>query len=223
LKLLKPITGISKDNLLSRIITKGHLCCITYRSKEGWTVFKSPLTSTETSLGIQNSSAINLVTGEKVGVSFREGRTKCVFNTFVTSSMPFIRISRPNKIYQIRRRFYERSTPDCPMAAYLNVENECFQCKLLNLSLGGVSLSTYDDRVLEKGDVVQVSLVFGRNSSLNSVDGIIQQVEERGREMIIGVQFVGFEVSSGNIKKMEILIRKIKELQRKTPRKLQRN
>jgi len=207
------------DSVLNRVTENSNICTVTKQDGIGYKVMKTTFTpSNFLFVGLTKPEGETFEEGETLGVSFRVGHKKCLFNGSVTQvDDDSLRITRPETIHSLQRRYFQRAPACHTIATYLNVGSQCVHCIVNDISVGGVLLVSEEPKAadIQVGDQAQVSIVFNRRHSLDALDGLIRGVEKRmDDKYYIGVQFVGFEISAENVRKMDQLANKVRAIGR---------
>ena len=204
-------------SMLERVVEKENICTITQQDGIGFKVMKTTFVPFEgLFIGLAKPEDGDFKAGETLGVSFRIGHKKCFFNGSVEQvNSNTIKLTRPETIHSVRRDLFHRAVVPYTVNTYLNVGSKCYKCRVSDLSVGGTLLITREDAsALEVDKQAQVSMVFNRRQSINSVDGIIMGVEHRNDEYYISIQFVGLEFSQENMRRLGALAAKVRDVSR---------
>ena len=204
-------------SILDRVTENANICTITQQDGIGFRVMKTTFTPSEgLFVGLTKPEESNFQAGETLGVSFRIGHKKCLFNGSIEQvDNDTIKLTRPDTIHAIKRVLFHRAAMPYTVTTYLNVGSKCYRCRVSDISVGGTMLVTdesTDD--IELGMQAQVSMVFNKRQSLNAVDGIVRGVEHRNGEYYVSIQFVGLEFSHENIRRLRTLADKVRDVSR---------
>ena len=146
--------------------------------------------------------------GDLLGVAFRRGHKKCLFNTKVTeiSDDPShgLEIHWPEELQELQRRAYQRVSP--PPDRHIKVhfwnaaagpENDRPRTGTIeDLSAGGMRISSDDHEGLHPGDALRVTFDLRARGPELSLDAVFRHRESRPNSACsLGLQFVGLETT----------------------------
>ena len=236
--------------LLAELLTRRAAVILSLRSPEGWQTFKSHLLAIDEETGeliLPYPSASQrldpkIVGGQNVGVSFRRGHKKFVFNTFVLgtcrhethpgTTVRALSIARPEALYELQRRLFHRSPVPRGTAVSVDVwrgidehdrptDAQIHRGRMIDVSAGGISLvlPRAESLRLETGDSMVCTFTTDANdhplelcTRLRCTDVV---TDDRVR---VGLQFVGLEASDEGRSKLRRLVRLATKFQRKQAR-----
>lgn len=237
---IQPTDKRSRD-VLADSITREAQITLTHRFHEGWRQFKSafvqggqtgelilvqaPLMDAEDVVGLPP-------VGSTIGVNFRAGHKKCMFQTVrmpdADNTGRTMAIRWPQDLQQMQRRAYERSLP--PSGTIVSVKffhkappdqaraRDSRYGELEDLSAGGIRVNASDAAGLTVGHTFEC--IFAPRGGVAPVccEVILRHREaaEKGRASL-GFQFVGLETSPEGRETLARLGRIAAEYQRANP------
>ncbi len=184
-----------------------------------------------------------IVEGQNIGVSFRRGHKKYVFNTMVAARCRFavdgaeteaIRLAHPLIMFELQRRVFFRA----PVPAHLSVPIEVWRTtesdpngtqskrwtgKMVDISAGGVSVSlpTEADPDWPADAAVECAFSIEPETPALTISGRLKHVGRTENARVrLGVHFVGLEATAEGRETLGHVLRLIRRLQRATPRRM---
>ncbi len=214
------------------------------RSGSGWRMAKSRFCGVvehRQELLIENPADADaaawpaLVAGELLGVAFRRGHKKCLFNAAVAKASleptsPCITLQWPGDVQELQRRVYQRECPPPDRQVEVTVHaidpagQQHGTCKgiMEDLSAGGVRVRHPHPPAFEPGQAVRVAFSLGSRSGLIEADATFrhQEATADGR-WSLGFQFVGLETSPQGQALLARIARTVTDFQRAAIRRRQ--
>ena len=213
-----------REQIISEAITRRCPLSLSCKVSDGWVPFRSRLlgASLESHHLIieyptrDDASAFEFRGGEYLGISFRRGPRRCVFNTVVVgqcyyelsrgAEVPALRISWPQEVHELQRRMFYRApvpegrfVPVSLMRVTGGGENpvESFSGQLLDVSLGGLSVAFERNRCprWDYDTVVECSFAPSPSEQAIGACGRVRYIQPMGERYRVGVQFVGLEAT----------------------------
>lgn len=231
-----------REQIITEAITRRCPLSLSCKVSQGWITFHSRLLGASLEsrqLVIEYPSrdgghGMEFMGGEHLGISFRRGPKRCVFNAMVVgqcryelsrgTEVPALRISWPDEVHELQRRMFYRApvpegrfVPVSLMRVTPNGENplESFSGQLLDVSLGGLSIA-FDRGRHPRWDydtVVECSFTPTAAEPPIGACGRVRYVQPMGDRYRVGVQFVGLEATSDGSAVLERLRRICTEYQ----------
>jgi len=158
--------------------------------------------------------------GQSVGVSFRRGHKKCVFEAQVVGQeqagddgrcpTDALILNWPHRIQEFQRRLYSRAkvpsklvipvdiSPDTPRPAKATDELAC-RGLMLDLSAAGMNIALPTEKYtrFKPGDTVTCTFALDPGQEPQEVSGQLRHCERApSGHMRVGLQFLGLEASS---------------------------
>jgi len=207
---------------LREAITSRVTVMVNARTDKGWMMLRSRfLTCDElnTTLSIErprtsHNSKAALARGQNVGLSFRHGHKKCVFETEVLESGSIernepITLAWPAEIDQLQRRLYVRTEVPSQMTIPVdirhrnNVSENPHQDKasrgvMLDLSAAGMSIALRETKTSRwrVGQTVTCAFALGQENRPWELTGQLRHCEKSSQgHLRVGLQFVGLDTS----------------------------
>jgi len=158
--------------------------------------------------------------GQNIGISFRRGHKKCVFEAQVigqqrsglegTCPVPTLSLRWPDRIQEFQRRLYRRAKvpPRVTIPVDLRPQNTRsaeaaggVPCRglMLDLSAGGmnIALPTEKRTRLKPGDTVTCTFALEPGQPPQEISGRLRHCEHApGGHLRVGLQFLGLEASA---------------------------
>lgn len=251
MKMMPSVDSRSRE-VLQSAMDKRLQITITHRFPEGWRQYKSTfqqalladdmllVTIPETRHGDPETGFPDA--GAVLGVSFRMGHKKCMFETTRVSppssanSDSVIALAWPDEIQQMRRRVYERISP--PESSVVAVRFWRTACsgdapavgkrdvrygELEDISAGGMRVDVADAEGLHEGDTIECLLTPRPGQPPISCEVTLRhrEVSDEHRASL-GFQFIGLEASPEGRETLTQLGRIVSELHRIQDRKRRR-
>ncbi len=218
---LTPLNPGKQMEALTKAIDDQLPCTISKQVDNHWQVFKTQFSSVSNEftphIHIDTPSNVGFVPNEHVGIGFRIGHKKILFHTVVRDASDQLVITWPKETYAIQRKFYQRSIPHVGMRAHFRYGDMFFSGELLNISLGGMLISTDEEYPLQLERPVSCGMSSKTKSSsyIGQLSGIIKSVSSTSNNgMQVSIQFVGLDASNEGIDLIGQLIRRVRDFQR---------
>ncbi len=239
-----------RDEILQQMVTKRAPVVLTRQGPDGWLVVKSRFCGANAEQGwlavdpplAQNGGPewTTPSASEYLGISFRRGHKKYVFNAPAcapdelhqakTPSKPTIFIRWPENVQELQRRVYQRACP--PQGRQISVEiqtaeansgpNTTITGTMEDLSAGGMRVRCAHPVDLKN----EVKLLFAlrSNGDMLSFDGTFRhcQATDQG-DYSIGFQYIGMETSQAGQEQLHHIARVVTDFQRAAIRQRPRN
>ncbi|HRX85112.1 MAG TPA: PilZ domain-containing protein [Phycisphaerae bacterium] len=239
-----------KNEIVVSSIEKEIPCVLTRRSERGWQPYKSHFVAAPGEVGRMFISADEgstlgdapaLVSGERVGLTFRRGHKKCMCATMVLDPaldvpaagqrlMKCVELQWPDALQELQRRVYHRATPPgrrvhvrfwpggvAARAAVEAGEGKILGGMMLDLSAGGISILTTDvapDSFVE-GDAIGCAFAPKPRGEMLVLDATFRHLErQKDGGMALGLQFVGLETSERGRQMLSLLAGVVTDYQR---------
>jgi len=247
---VKYICATLRDEILQQMAVKQTPVVLTRQGANGWVVAKSRFAGADVEQGwlsleaplAENEAdewAIPLA-GELLGVSFRRGHKKYVFNALVCApevlqlpdkcrrQMIFVRW--PENVQELQRRVYQRACPPPGRKIKVTIQTTEADSRmrttisgiLEDLSAGGMRVLCEHPVELERN--VKLSFALRSRGDSFSLDGTFRhcQATDRG-DYSVGFQFVGMETSPQGHELLHHIARVVTDFQRAAMRRRPRN
>lgn len=214
-----------RDQILGGACDRRLPVLLTRYGGSGWMAYRSRFTACcldagsiyiERPRGEESGGTADLSVGEQIGISFRRGRTKCLFTTVITGCEPMVDSSTPNvdtitlrwpeELQEMQRRLYERVNPPQGQAidaSYWHTTANPGQPAdaqhgvLENLSAGGLSILVDHLPALNIGDVVGCAFRPRAGTEPLEFEARLRHIgRPGGRRWSLGFQFLGLESST---------------------------
>lgn len=235
------LTDKRTRDLLGDSIARQTQITLTHRFSVGWRQFKSTFLSGSSAEGriIVEVPVLNPedlaglpAVGATVGVNFRVGHKKCMFETVrvahVDEAGTTMALHWPAELQQMQRRSYERSIP--PPGTIVSVKffrtapvdehagRDARYGELEDLSAGGIRVNASDAEGLTLGHTFECIFAPRAGAAPVCCEVILRHREaaERGRASL-GFQFVGLETTPEGRETLTRLGRIAAEYQRSNP------
>ncbi|MBE3123259.1 MAG: PilZ domain-containing protein, partial [Planctomycetes bacterium] len=180
--------------------------------------------------------------GSEMGISFRMGPYKYSFTTTVAAVRPYQRedgvtvlamtIQRPRLIQQMDRRIYPRTEVSLSHKARVTFwpggralepaeqspDRPVWGGTLVDLSTHGFGVRTSMDagNLLETGDLVGARLLFGDTPVPLYVNVQLRHVGPEGSMCVLGLQFVGMELTEEGRASQALIDQRVKQLEKES-------
>jgi len=241
-----------RDAIIAEAADRRTPVVLTRHDGSGWRTYKSRFvgcSEVDRQLYVEQPAAAeaepgpSLVCGELVGVAFRRGHKKCLFNT-VVRTMPApqpgspipagaLAVGWPDDMQELQRRVYQRACPppDRPIkvrfrSAGSHSSGDRDRVGIMdNLSAGGMRVRCADDGGFQTGDDLKVAFALGRRGPEFVLEATFRHCEPRpDGSCSLGFQFVGLETSRQGQETLVRLSRMVTDFQRaalrRRPRRL---
>ncbi|HOW72182.1 MAG TPA: PilZ domain-containing protein [Phycisphaerae bacterium] len=170
-----------------------------------------------------------IVVGESLGVAFRRGHEKCVFESQVISrtncpmgggiEAPVLEIAWPDSVHELQRRLFSRTRVPPRVVIPVDVARcepaadklgQSARGVVLDLSAGGISVALPEAKGprWRAGDILTCSFALESGRSVQKVTGTLRHCDKTpdGRWRL-GLQFVGLETSASGRRTIESIAR----------------
>lgn len=140
---MEHLSNYDSNQAMIDCVSQKSLISITKRNKTDWQIYKTQATSSSTYGNITIGDR-HLIYGEKghpsekVGISFRQGNHKLLFNTILRNNTIFC----PNHITKISRHSYKRQSLQHSIPVLFWTLNKKYHGQLIDFSTGGMQVST---------------------------------------------------------------------------------
>jgi c-di-GMP-binding flagellar brake protein YcgR len=210
---------------------------VNYHGAGGWTTLKSRFLRADRASdlivilypSVADGPQPEIVVGESLGVAFRRGHEKCVFETEVigraTHSMgggieaPAVEIAWPDSVHELQRSLFSRTrvpprvvipvdVTGCATAA--GALGQSARGVLLDLSAGGISVALPEAKGprWRTGDTLTCSFALESGRSVQKVTGTLRHCDKApDGHWRLGLQFVGLETSTSGRRTIESIAR----------------
>lgn len=248
------VSDTRKDEIIAQAADKQTPVVLSRKKNGQWQVTKATLRDADEYrqlLYIESTSdepdGFNPVKNELLGVAFRRGHKKCLFNTVVVATadnpdacdLPHgtgLALRWPEKVQELQRRVYQRAQP--PDGRRIPVRFWPGQNRpqtgqerigiMEDLSAGGVRVQAPDSTGLSEGDTVQIAFALRPRDKELVFDATFRHVQaETQGDQSLGFQFVGLETSARGQELLITLARTVSMFQRshsrRKPAHLRRN
>ena len=230
-----------RDQILEDSIERQRLLVITHHSLQGWRAFKSQFVSgssvsrvilVRTPLPREGAVTTPPEPGDTLGVTFRLGHKKCMFETRLEevpgqTEEDVVALRWPDQLQQLQRRAYERAEPPKGVVVPVRLWREeaspatpvearsVRYGQLEDLSAGGMRVKVADPREFHVGATFRCAFAPRPGKPALVVDALIRHREagEQGRTSI-GFQFIGLETTPEGRRVLERLARTVSHFQR---------
>jgi len=229
------VNRMRKDEIIIDAARRGTQVILTRHDDLGWQVCKSRFVGCDEDRqrlyiarppGGRAAAWADPLTGELVGVTFRRGHKKCLFNASVTGfeeqGGARLEVGWPEQLQELQRRAFQRAAP--PPGRQIKVhfqrkdgvgEDEVRVGVLEDLSAGGIRVRSAAGGDLRADDTVRLTFALRRHGPQLTLDGIFRHRESR-REgpCSLGFQFVGLETSAEGQDTLAAIARVVADFQR---------
>lgn len=232
-------------HLLCEAVHRRTPATVTCRAEDGWVSLKSRILDANPDthhLVIEypwspEPPVVEIAPGQSLGISFRHGHKKCVFNSAVLTrcghalggeTVPAVTLAWPDEMCELQRRVYFRS----PVPQGMTIPVELWRgqvdetaspgmptCRgrMLDLSAGGVSVVVARrlETPWQDDEPVRCAFPVDSDNTLVSVSARLRHFEETPNDqMRIGLHFVGLDASPDDRQTLQRVIRLCGRLQR---------
>jgi c-di-GMP-binding flagellar brake protein YcgR len=228
------------DIFLEQSIRARVRAILTHRAERGWRTYKAKLISgskTRQTLVMELPREQGCVyplppASAPVGVTFRHGRTKCMFSTVIETVRlqlegSILTLRWPKEVQRFQRRVYQRARPprgsvvpirfwrDTPSGSEGPADREVRHGQLEDLSAGGMRIKVANADPLEIGDTCRCSFAPSPSAPTIVVEATLlhRDASEDGRATL-GFQFIGLETTAEGRKTLAALARIVNRLHR---------
>ena len=246
MSMTQTITEERRDEIVEDSIGRQLKTVLTHRLPGGWHTYKSSFVS-----GNRFSGTIVLSVqlpedapgdtlpepGDSLGITFRLGHKKCMFNAVMQSAIDddgdlLLTVGWPGTLEQLQRRVYQRAAP--PQGAVVAVRfwpeepgshasqetRNVRHGQLEDLSAGGMRLKTGDLTDIEVGLTYRCTFAPQPGAAPIVVDAVLRHHEatDRGRASL-GFHFSGLEATPEGRKLLDRIARTVTQFHRSRNRK----
>jgi len=243
------IEDARKNEIIEGVIEKELPCVLTRRSERGWQPCKARFVASPECAGRlfvaldgNNSEGRQpLVSGERVGLTFRRGHKKCMCATIVLDAgldilrgdetlAACVELQWPEMLQELQRRVYHRATPPGRrvhvrfwaggVAARADAqarEGGVLSGVMLDLSAGGIRIQTTDvaPDMFTEGDPVGCAFAPKPRGDTLVIDATFRHLEIMpDGSAALGLQFVGLETSERGKHTLSLLAGIVTDYQR---------
>lgn len=228
-----------KAQLLREAASRRLVASVTCKMSDGWATLKTRFLALEDDrheLIIEYPSspgrvAPEIVGGQSIGVSFRRGHKKCVFNAMVlerchysfskVKGVPALRLQWPEEMCELQRRLYYRAV--IPEGTTIPVdlwrgdakgvrppESEILRGIMLDLSAGGISIALPFGAFprLEEDKVATCSFPVDKGEPPATIVGRVRYWDETdAHHLRVGLHFVNLDSSPNQRETLERVVR----------------
>jgi c-di-GMP-binding flagellar brake protein YcgR len=167
--------------------------------------------------------------GDTVGVSFRRGHRKWMFETTViecqipnpgSNHEPLLIIRKPESVQAVQRRMYERAAPSPGVQIQVQFSPQehsdvaGLTGRLRDLSAGGMSIDLDGKIPWSGGQTVNCTICQPETEATINLEAVVRHCESLGSGgSILGLQFVGLEASADGRKTLDAILGLVVQLQ----------
>lgn len=209
---------------------------INYHGVGGWITLKSRFLYSDRAADVitilypsgRDGAQPEIVVGETLGVAFRRGHEKCVFETQVVGrrnhpmgggiEAPALDIAWPDSVHELQRRLFSRTRVPSRVVIPVDVARNEAADKLgpssrgvlLDLSAGGISIALPEAKGprWRAGDTLTCSFALESGRSVQKIAGTLRHCDKASDgHWRLGLQFVGLETSAGGRRTIESIAR----------------
>jgi c-di-GMP-binding flagellar brake protein YcgR len=240
------IIGERRDDVLEDSINRRLRTTVTQSTPDGWRTFKSNFMSGDR---VSRKILLKLIVpeqtsekalpqpGESLGVTFRMGHKKCMFNTRTQASIReggalLVTVSWPDDLEQLQRRAYERVAPlkdvvvpvrfwqETPGSTGPKGDRKIRHGQLENISAGGMRLKTGDLTDIEIGSTYRCVFAPQPGAPTVIVDAVLRHREATdGGRASLGFHVLGLETSREGRAVLDQIARVVRHFQRAKQRR----
>jgi len=230
-----------QDQILEDAVRSELPLVLTHNGNDGWRTYKAAFGAGQgaakgilvkvTRTGIDAEEKLP-VPGDVLGVTFRIGHKKCMFNTVLVSvgrtKEGFLwTIRRPEQLQQLQRRAYERAV--LPPGTVVAVRfwrdvagdnavadtRDVRHGQLEDISAGGMRIKVADSNDVQLDQTYRCVFTPRPGKPSLVLDAVLRHREaaDRGRASL-GFQFVGLETTQDGLRLLDRLVRSVNHFQR---------
>lgn len=234
------------DEAIAEAARKQTPLVLTRRSPSGWAVAKSRFhgcCERDQQLFIEHPPELDSrawpqpAAGELLGVAFRRGHKKCLFNTVVMDAgasvgqaAPGMAVRWPSELQELQRRVYQRACPPpgrrievCVGSASAGPGQATVLCGMLeDLSAGGMRVCCKGEPPLKLGQGAHLTFALDGRTAEVTVDATFRHCQAAGeRCWLLGFQFAGLETARPGQELLARIARTVTDFQRAAGRRQQ--
>ena len=236
------VNDTRRDEIIADVGRRRTPVVVTRHADSGWDTFKSRFLGCsaqnrrvylEQPTGGGQESNQPLASGELLGVAFRRGHKKCLFNTVVrsgtgrpaeaSSGAGEFAVGWPENLQELQRRVYQRACP--PPGRSIKVRfwstrhasNQDRPCSgvIEDLSAGGLRVRCADDNGLQMGDNLKIAFSLRSRGPQFLLDGTLRHCESKPDGTVsLGFRFLALETSRDGQEMLLGLARTVTDFQR---------
>ncbi|MCP4250468.1 MAG: PilZ domain-containing protein [bacterium] len=235
------VSDTRRDEIILDAARRQTQIVVTRHDGRGWRTHKSRLVGCDEQarkLYVElpqsgEAGSSDLTDGELLGIAFRRGHKKCLFNAMVrpadddVTSIPAVGaavpVDWPDHMQELQRRVYQRACPPPGNSIRVRFEPRVGQEAsgpardgvLEDLSAGGVRVRSTAAGDPEFGDHFQITFALRSRGPGFALDAVYRHCEPTPDERYsLGFQFVGLETSSQGQETLASLARTVTDFQR---------
>ncbi len=255
MKPLLPVDEQKKNDVLMHASENNVFCVLTNRSNGTWESAKTKFIFSEESpdrmfveaVDAGCDQALDYLSGELVGVTFRRGHRKCLFSTTVmgTTSVEsdgelinVVELEWPTALHELQRRAFQRAVPIgrhvsvrfweggvCNRREAEHQGNGIMTGTLVDLSAGGMRILSMDvaPDTFAEGDVIGFSFRPRSRGETIVIEGVFRHFQLTSDGLAsMGIQFIGLECSEHGRELLATLAGVVSEYHRELGRRKKR-
>ncbi len=230
-----------QDQILEDSVRQERPLVLTHNSPDGWRTFKgvfvelaggAPTLSLRVDLREHQSPTLLPTIGSTLGITFRLGHKKCMFNTVLLNTQrraeeAIWTVRKPEHLQQLQRRAYERAVP--PKGAIIAVRfwqeipgqdssvdgRSVRHGQLEDISAGGMRIKVADPKEIELDRTYKCVFTPRPGKPALVLDAVLRHREaaDSGRASL-GFQFVGMETTADGLRLLDRLVRVVNHFHR---------